>query len=193
MAGSTDLSRRLAGVSTYGFAWLFGPLITGVTSGVVLSGLGGPLSPQRSIQLGYAFGMVGALLNLLLAAHAPRSVPWHVLPLFVFTMDTSVAMPRLTLLLLDLFPAMRGLVPSLAGFMQFTFPGFNAATIAPFLSQSLVSLAPGMATLTVASMVLWVLRASKTVRFHRFAIGAKQIKEFSQVPASMDLLSPLTA
>jgi MFS transporter, DHA1 family, multidrug resistance protein len=148
----------LLGVSTYGFAWLFVPLISGIMIGAVLSGrLAGRLSPQRTIRLGYACMFAGALFNLLVVALVPPSVPWHVLPLFVFTMGTSIVMPSLTLLLLDLFPAMRGLVSSLAGFVQFAFSGFNAGTIAPFLAHSLALLAGGMAGLTVASFALWAV------------------------------------
>ncbi|HEY3177810.1 MAG TPA: multidrug effflux MFS transporter [Casimicrobiaceae bacterium] len=148
----------LLGVSTYGFAWLFIPLIGGIMAGALLSGrLAGRLSPQSTIRLGYACMFAGAILNLLVVAFIPPSVPWHVLPLFVFTMGTSIVMPSVTLLLLDLFPAMRGLVSSLAGFVQFAFSGFNAGTIAPFLAHSLALLASGMATLTVASCALWLL------------------------------------
>jgi len=97
------------GVSTYRFAWLFVPLITGIMTGAVLSGrLAGRLSPQRTIGPGYACVFAGSFFNLLVAALVPPSVPWHVLPLFVFTMGTSVVMLSLTLLLPDLFPAMQG-------------------------------------------------------------------------------------
>src|SRR5258705_8104170 len=90
----------LLGVSTYGFAWLFIPLITGIMMGAVLSGqFAGRLTPQRTIRLGYACMFAGAFFNLLVVAFVPPSVPWHVLPLFVFTMGTSIVMPSLTLLL----------------------------------------------------------------------------------------------
>jgi DHA1 family bicyclomycin/chloramphenicol resistance-like MFS transporter len=84
-------------------------------------------------------------------------VPWHVMPILVFTMGSSIVMPSLTLILLDLFPSMRGLASSLAGFVQFAFSGFNAGTIAPLLARSLWALALGMAGFTIASFALWLV------------------------------------
>src|SRR5207247_2434793 len=93
-------------VSTYGFAWLFIPLISSIMTGAVVSGrLAGRQSPLRRIHLGYACTFTGAVLNLLVVALGSPSVPWHVLPLFVCTMGSSIVMPSVTLLLLDLSPA----------------------------------------------------------------------------------------
>jgi DHA1 family bicyclomycin/chloramphenicol resistance-like MFS transporter len=66
-------------------------------------------------------------------------------------------MPTITLLLLDLFPAMRGLASSLQGFVQFAFSGVVAGTIAPLLTTSLTALAAGMLLFTAASYGAWRL------------------------------------
>jgi DHA1 family bicyclomycin/chloramphenicol resistance-like MFS transporter len=148
----------LLGVTTWGFAWLFVPAITGIMAGAMISGrLAGRLSPQRTIRLGYGFMFAGVVLNLLVVAFIRPGVPWHVMPILVFTMGSSVVMPSLTLILLDLIPSMRGLASSLAGFVQFAFSGFNAGTIAPFLARSLWALALGMAGFTIASFALWLV------------------------------------
>jgi DHA1 family bicyclomycin/chloramphenicol resistance-like MFS transporter len=65
-------------------------------------------------------------------------------------------MPSVTLLLLDLFPTMRGLASSLQGFLQFVLAAVNAGTIAPMLAGSLLTLALGMAAFTIASLLLWI-------------------------------------
>ena len=77
----------------------------------------------------------GGIINALIAAFVPPGVPWHVLPLMVFTLGSSLVMPSLTLILLDLFPTMRGMASSLQGFAQFALSGFNAGTIAPLLAR----------------------------------------------------------
>ena len=59
------------------------------------------------------------------------------------------------LMLLDLFPTMRGLASSLQGFLHFSLSAVNAGTIAPFLSYSLWALAFGMIGFTLASFALW--------------------------------------
>ena len=153
----------LLGVTTWGFAWLFIPAISGIMVGAMISGrLAGRRSLKLTVRLGYAFMFAGATLNLLVVAFVPPGVPWHVMPLFVFTLGSSIVMPSLTLILLDLFPTMRGLVSSLQGFVQFAFSGFNAGTIAPILARSLVGLAIGLAGFTVASFVLWLVYQRRT-------------------------------
>lgn len=93
----------LLGVTTWGFAWLFVPMISGV--------------------------MIGS----------------------------GTIMPSVTLLLLELFPTMRGLASSLQGFVQFALAAFNAGTIAPLLATSLMTLAGGMAAFATASLVCWLI------------------------------------
>jgi MFS transporter, DHA1 family, multidrug resistance protein len=148
----------LVGVTTNGFAWLFVPLIAGIMIGATLSGrLAGRVSPKRTIRLGYALMFAGAALNLAIAWLVPPGVPWSILPIMVYTIGTAVLTPTLTLMLLDLFPAQRGMAASLQGFVQFALSGFNAGTIAPLLAHSVAALALGMAGFTAASFALWLV------------------------------------
>jgi DHA1 family bicyclomycin/chloramphenicol resistance-like MFS transporter len=144
------------GVTTWGFAWLFVPMITGTMAGAAISGRSaGRLSPARTIGIGYGFMFAGAILNMLIAIFVPPGVPWHVLPMMVLTVGSSLVMPSLTLILLEMFPTMRGMASSLQGFAQFAFSGFTAGTIAPLLAESLTTLAAGMLGFTCASYALW--------------------------------------
>ena len=148
----------LLGVSSYGFAWLFMPMIGGVMIGALVSGrAAGKLSAARTIGLGYLFMFAGATIQMAVAWYVAPSVPWHVLPIMIYTMGSSIVMPSATLLLLDLFPTMRGMASSLQGFVHFVLAAVNAGTIAPFLAQSLKGLAAGMTGFTVLSVALWAL------------------------------------
>ena len=148
----------LLGVTTWGFAWLFLPMIAGVMIGAFLSGrLAGYRSPQRTIRLGYALLFGGAVANSLICLLAPPMVALNVAPIMVFTIGSSLVMPSVTLLMLDLFPGMRGMASSLQGFLQFGISGVTAATVAPLLSRSLSALALGMTAFTVASFLLWLV------------------------------------
>jgi MFS transporter, DHA1 family, multidrug resistance protein len=145
------------GVTTWGFAWLFVPMIAGIMAGATIAGrVAARFTPRKTIGVGFAFMFAGAVLQVLVASTVPPSVPWHVLPLPVFTLGGSLMMPSLTLLLLDLFPTMRGLASSLQGFVQFSFGGFVAGTIAPLLAQTLTGLALGMLCATLVSYALWL-------------------------------------
>jgi hypothetical protein len=66
------------------------------------------------------------------------------LPLFVFTLGMSLAIPSLTLLALDMFPEQRGLAASCQAFLQAAVNALAAALIVPVLWESTLSLALGM-------------------------------------------------
>ena len=157
IASAPSFLMDLLGVSSYGFAWLFIPMITGVMIGAFISGrTAGMMTPRRTIGLGYMLMFIGVATDLAAAALVPPGVPWHVLPIMIYAMGSSVTMPSATLLLLDLFPTMRGMASSLQGFLHFVLAAVNAGSIAPLLAGSLLSLALGMAGFTVLSLLLWV-------------------------------------
>jgi DHA1 family bicyclomycin/chloramphenicol resistance-like MFS transporter len=163
VAGAQSFLVDLLGVSTWGFGWLFIPLITGVMIGATVSGrVAGRLAGRRTVRLGYLFMATACVLNLALAAFAPPHVAIHVAPIFVFMIGSSIVMPTIVVMMLDLFPTMRGLASSLQGFVQFTLSGIIAGTIAPILDRSLFTLAAGMAAFTLASFALWVIYLQRT-------------------------------
>jgi DHA1 family bicyclomycin/chloramphenicol resistance-like MFS transporter len=148
----------LLGVSTWGFAWLFVPMIAGIIIGATLSGrMAGRISPQRTIRLGYSFIAAGALANVLICQLAPPFVAWNVAPILIFVTGSSLVAPSVMLALLDLFPTMRGLASSLQGFAQFAVAGIVAGTLAPLLARSLAALAWGMAGFSLASFTAWLI------------------------------------
>jgi MFS transporter, DHA1 family, multidrug resistance protein len=148
----------MLGVSTYGFAWLFLPMILGVMFGAAISGrAAGRMSPTRTVRLGYGLMFAGVAFDLVVAWFVAPGVPWHVLPIMLYTMGSAVAAPSVILLMLDLFPSMRGLASSLQSFFHFALAAVNAGTIAPLLSQSLKALALGMAGFTMSSLFLWLI------------------------------------
>ena len=87
----------------------------------------------------------GVALNLadLLGAAAGRRVE-RAADLRLLHRLRAWSMPSVTLLMLDLFPTMRGMASSLQGFVHFSLSAVVAGTIAPFLVQSLPALALGM-------------------------------------------------
>ncbi len=148
----------MLGVSSYGFAWLFIPMISGIMIGALISGrLAGHLPATRTVRLGYTLIFVGVAFSLFVAWFVVPGVPWHVLPIMVYTMGSAVITPTVTLLMLDLFPTMRGLVSSLQGFFHFALAGVVAGSIGPMLAWSLRAMALGMAGFTFASLLLWLI------------------------------------
>ena len=134
------------GVPETGFLWLFGPGMCGLVGGSWISGrLAGRISLARTVAIGYAVMGCAAALNLTLNLLLPPGLPWSVLPIFIYTVGMSLAMPCLSIFALDPFPAQRGLAASCQTFFQSRFNGLAAALIAPALWGSTLTLALGMA------------------------------------------------
>ena len=136
------------GLPETGFLWLFGPSMLGLTTGSWLSGrLAGKRTLSQTIALGYGVMGVAVIFNVGLNLALPPALPWSVLPIFVYTSGMSLAMPCLTILALDPFPAQRGLAASCQTFFQSGFNSLAAGLIAPALWASTLNLALGMTCL----------------------------------------------
>ncbi len=139
------------GLPETAFLWLFGPAMLGLICGSWGSGrLAGKRSASWTIALGYAVMGCAALANLIISYTLPPGLPWSVAPLFIYTIGMSLAMPNLTLLALDPFPAQRGLAASCQTFFQSSSNGIAAALIAPAIWGSTSTMALGMASLLTA-------------------------------------------
>ncbi|GMU70574.1 MAG: multidrug effflux MFS transporter [Burkholderiales bacterium] len=163
IAGAPSFLVDLLGVSTMGFGWLFIPLIAGVMIGASASGrLAGRISPAKTVRTGFLFMGAAAAANVLVSAFAPAQVALNIAPLFFFMIGSAMSTPTIMVMLLDLFPAMRGLASSLQGFVQFALGGLVAGTVAPILDRSLLALALGMAAFCATSWTLWVVQQRRT-------------------------------
>lgn len=138
------------------FGWLFIPMVSGLTLGSFLSSkIAGQLPAPATIRCGYCLMAVAALLNLLASTYWEPFLPWCVLPLTLYTTGLALAMPALNLLLLDLFPDMRGMVTSLQSFVQLLLAALVSGLVAPLLSQSGPFMARCMLVLMAAGWVSW--------------------------------------
>ena len=138
------------GLPETAFLWLFGPAMAGLMSGSWLSGrLAGKISAGRTIAFGYVVMCGAAIVNLGINLTLPPALPLSVLPLFPYTLGMALAMPSLTILALDPFPAQRGLAASCQTFFQSGFNSLAAGLIVPMLWGGTLPLALGMAGLMI--------------------------------------------
>ncbi|MEO7728144.1 MAG: Bcr/CflA family drug resistance efflux transporter, partial [Burkholderiales bacterium] len=127
-------------------------------AGAFLSGrLAGKISPRRTVRYGYAVMLGAASFNLAYNVVYPPALPWTVLPVMVYTIGMSLAMPSIVLLILDLFPDNRGLAASLQGAQQSLFAGLTAGLLSPYASGTGRGLAVAMAVLVACGFVCWRL------------------------------------
>lgn len=147
------------GLPETAFFWLFGPAMAGLMSGAWVSGrLAGKLSMPQTIVRGYLVMGAAAFGNIALNLLLPPMLPWSVVPIFFYTFGMSLAMPCLTLMALDPFPAQRGLAASCQMFLQSMANGLIAGLLAPALWGSTLTMALGMgALMLLGSLSTWLL------------------------------------
>jgi len=149
---------RHLGVAETGFLWLFGPTTSGLLLGAWASGrLAGRLTPRRTVWCGFGIMLAAAVGNVLLNQLAPPELPWSVVPVFVYSVGMSLAVPTLTLMALDLFPAQRGLASSCQSFVHTSGAAATAALIAPLLWASTLSFAWGSLVLLIGGLLSFVV------------------------------------
>ncbi len=149
---------RHLGVSEAGFLWLFGPAMCGTLLGAWLSGrFAGKYTPRQTIRHGYLAMAAAALLNVVISFSLPPGLPWSVLPLPLYSLGLSLALPSLTLLSLDLFPEQRGMASSCQMFLQSLCNTLLAGMLVPLLWGSTRLLALGMSgLLLLGALMSWL-------------------------------------
>lgn len=150
------------GLAETQFAWLFVPAVAGMTFGSMLSGrLAGRWTARRTIHAGFAIMLVAAAVNVALSWLLPPGVPRSVLPVGLYNCGMALAMPSLTLLALDLFPARRGLASSCQSFVQVGLNALAAGLVAPLVWGSPLTLALAMSGFVIGGLAMFIAWARR--------------------------------
>lgn len=128
------------------FGWLFVPLTGGMMAGSALSARWAEHAPERLLRRGFGLMAGAAALNLVFCKLSP-AFPWALAALPLYTLGMAVAMPALTLLALDRFPARRGMASSCLGFLHVGASALSAGLLVPRVWGSPASLAATSAVL----------------------------------------------
>ncbi len=138
------------------FGWMFVPSVAGIFLGALAANrMAGRARVGLQIQLGFSLLMLSGVVNVGYHLYFLPALPWTVAPLFFYTMGMSMVAPGLTLLVLDLFPHIRGTVASCQSFTMTMLSALVAGVIAPLLSHSVLWLAAGQFGFALTALVLW--------------------------------------
>lgn len=145
------------GLAPTQFFWFFVLSIGGIMAGAWVSGrMAGKLAPKQQIKYGFSIMLLIALINLganlLFKAH----VSWALIPIAIFSFGWAMMVPVVTLLVLDLHPARRGMASSLQAFIASTANGLVAGVIAPLVMHSTVSMAAVSLTMMCVGLIAWI-------------------------------------
>lgn len=147
------------------FAWLFVPAVSGIFLGSLASNrLAGKWPIPRQVRVGFILMLGSGLFNTLYHALYPAQLPWTVAPLFFYTIGMSMVMPGVTLMVLDLFPQIRGIVASCQSFTMTMLAAVVAGALSPLLSHSMFLLAAGQLSFVLLGFLFWSVGQLKNVR-----------------------------
>jgi DHA1 family bicyclomycin/chloramphenicol resistance-like MFS transporter len=152
-------------LSETSFAWLFIPIIAGITLGSLAAGRVAHFwRPERTIRIGF-FVMIGAaIVNVLYAAFFTVAIPWAVIPIMLCTFGMAFVSPAMTILTLDLYPSRRGMAASLQSALAMGAFSIYSGLVVPLLFGSALKLACGVFAGYLASLVSWVYAQSHSLR-----------------------------
>lgn len=151
-----------------GFGWLFLPIVGGMMIGATAaSRLAIRWSSTRFWTVGYLLIIGAVAFNLAYNIFAPARIPWAVVPLVAYTFGVALVSPAMMLLILNEFPAMRGLAASIQAFVQTLLYAAVAAVVAPVVGGSGLTLAMFGAVTAMLSLGCTMLAIRcRHARFH---------------------------
>ncbi|WP_347354090.1 multidrug effflux MFS transporter [Intrasporangium sp.] len=168
------------GLGAQDFGVLFIPLVAFMMVGSFLAGrLAGRAHPALVVVVGFGVAVAGAVFGIVYhVAGGVAGLPWTIAPAAAAAFGVSLALPILTIELLDLRPEARGSVSSYQAFLTTIINAVVAGVVSPLVSGSLLVLGVVAGLFTLAAVLLWgwELRASAAVRHRqRAARGAGQV------------------
>jgi DHA1 family bicyclomycin/chloramphenicol resistance-like MFS transporter len=138
------------------FFWFFVLTISGIMSGAWISGrMAGKVPPKTQIRHGFLImvlvSAVNLTANLLFKAH----VSWALFPVAIFAFGWAMMVPAVTLLVLDLYPARRGMASSLQACLGSTANGLVAGVLAPLVMHSALALSLASLLMMFTGLIAW--------------------------------------
>lgn len=145
------------------FGWQFVPMVAGIFLGSwAAERLAGKLGERAIVGASFAVMLAAGLANSAYHLWLPPALPWSVSPIFFYAFGMSLAAPVLTLQVLNLFDALRGLVASMQAFTMVMLAALTTAFLAPMLQGSLFALALGQLVLALIGLLFWLPSLRKT-------------------------------
>ncbi len=146
------------GLAPQQFYWFFVLTISGIMSGAWLSGrLAGKITPKRQIRHGFLIMLIASVVNVIANLLFPAQVFWALIPIAVFAFGWALMVPVVTLMVLDLYPARRGMASSLQAFIGSAANGTVAGVLVPLVMHSTQLMALSSMAMMAVGLFAWGL------------------------------------
>jgi DHA1 family bicyclomycin/chloramphenicol resistance-like MFS transporter len=154
------------------YAWLFAPGIGGIMTGAFISGrVAGKWTLEKTVRVGYMIMFTAVTANLVYLSFFKPAIPWAIIPIAFYAMGSALAFPSISLMVMNLFPARRGMAASLSGFVTGMVNVLVAGVVSPAVSHSAVWLAIGAAGLMLVGWLCWFSYRRLSTRHRSLARG----------------------
>ena len=139
------------------FFWFFVLSIGGIMAGSWLSGrMAGKVKPKNQIIQGFRIMLGVSAINVVANAVLTPNAWWSLWPVTVFAFGWALMVPVVTLLVLDLYPARRGMASSLQAVVGSTANGIVAGVVAPLIMHSALGLAIMSTAFMAVGLLAWL-------------------------------------
>lgn len=165
VAAAPAFITRHLGLGTHQFGWQFIPSVAGIFLGALTANrMAGRIAIPQQVLVGFVFLIGAGVFNVTYHLFLPPALPWSVMPLMLYTFGMSIAAPGVTLMVMDLFPDIRGIVASCQSFAQTMLAALVAGVIAPLLDTSVLWLALGQLGFAIAGLSCWLASRSYRIK-----------------------------
>lgn len=148
----------ILGLNETAFGWLFLPMTSGMVLGSMLAARLAHTIPAAILsRWGLGLTLLAALSSLVYTSVFVPRVPYAVLPLAIYALGLSLAMPGMMVMTLDIFKEMRGLAASLQSFVQMMVFALVTAFLSPLVFHSAQMLALSHVCTLLVGIVFWAL------------------------------------
>ncbi len=146
------------GLAPTQFFWFFVLNIGGIMAGAWFSGrVAGQISARAQIRIGFTIMVAAALVNLAANLLFTAQASWAMFPQTFYAFGWALMVPAVTLLVLDLHPARRGMASSLQMFVGSGTNAITAGVIAPWVMHSMLALALASISMLAIGLVGWAV------------------------------------
>ena len=138
------------------FFWFFCLSIGGIMCGAFLSGrLAGRLEGRHQVRRGLNIMLLATAINVALNATLAPHWAWALPPVALFSFGWALMVPAVTIKVLDLAPARRGMASSLQAFVGSVANGLVAGVVSALVMHSTLALALTSAAFLLIGLVAW--------------------------------------
>ena len=136
--------------------WFFVCSIGGIMGGAWLSGrLAGRMRPRRQVRWGLTVMVLATLANLAGNLALPPHPAWALPVIGLYSLGWALMVPVVTLLVLDLHPARRGMASSVQACIGSLANALVAGVVAPLVMHATLTLALASAGFTLVGLLAW--------------------------------------